>query len=114
MNVGNKVTGKKKVIGKKVFSIYKIRSMTERKEVVGEKVVPASTSDARITKTGNFIRRTRIDEIPQLINVVKGDMSLIGPRALALPQVQEFIEENINFKYRFNIKAGVTGYAKVM
>lgn len=99
-------------INGKRFEIYKFRSMVEDAEKVGGAQL-AKENDSRITKTGAFIRKTRIDELPQLINVLKGDMSLVGPR----PERPEFIAENIKsipeFAYRTKVKAGLTGYAQV-
>ncbi len=95
----------------KVFKVYKLRSMTES---ISNNFEKTKTNDARVTKTGKFIRATRIDEIPQIINVLKGEMSMIGPRALAVKEYEECLASNPNFKYRLNIKAGVTGYAQTM
>ena len=97
---------------KKKFTLYKFRSMVEGAE---EKTGPAlaKDNDERITAVGKFIRSTRIDEIPQLFNVLKGDMNLIGPR----PEREFFVEvfsKNIpNYNLRFNVKAGITGLAQV-
>lgn len=96
----------------KRFQIYKFRSMVENAEREGGAQL-ARENDSRITKVGAFIRKTRIDELPQLLNVLKGDMSLVGPR----PERPEFIEENVKgipeFAYRTKVKAGLTGYAQV-
>ncbi len=97
----------------KVFNVYKLRSMTE-KSSNSDKLVKTKQNDVRVTRTGKFIRATRIDELPQIINVLKGEMSMIGPRALAVKEYESCVEENPNFKYRLNIKAGVTGYAQTM
>ena len=94
------------------FFIYKFRSMVENAEQVGGAQL-AKENDSRITRVGAFIRKTRIDELPQLLNVLKGDMSLVGPR----PERPAFIEENVKsipeFAYRTKVKAGLTGYAQV-
>ncbi len=99
-------------IQEKRFQIYKFRSMVENAEKVGGAQL-AKENDSRITRVGAFIRKTRIDELPQLINVLKGDMSLVGPR----PERPEFIAENVKsipeFAYRTKVKAGLTGYAQV-
>ncbi len=97
----------------KVFNVYKLRSMTEQSSN-GGKLEKTKQNDMRVTKVGKFIRTTRIDELPQIINVLKGEMSMIGPRALAVKEYEECAAENPNFKYRLNIKAGVTGYAQTM
>lgn len=93
------------------FKIYKLRSMYIDAEKHGPQW--ALTNDNRITRTGYFIRKTRIDELPQLVNVLKGDMSLIGPR----PERPEFVsifEKDIpNFTDRLLVKPGLTGWAQV-
>ena len=93
------------------FTIYKLRSMREDAEKEGPKW--ASHKDERITSIGEFIRKTRLDELPQLISVIKGEMSLIGPR----PERKEFeekLEKEIpNYKIRHLIKPGLSGWAQV-
>lgn len=96
----------------KVFEVLKFRSMRMDAENIGG-VQLAKENDTRITKVGAFIRKTRIDELPQLINILKGDMSFVGPR----PERPELVEENCKtvpeFSYRMKVKAGLTGYAQV-
>ena len=93
------------------FTIYKLRSMVQNAERNGAQW--ATKGDARITKVGNFIRKTRLDELPQVINVLKGEMSMVGPR----PERQQFIdklEHQIpNFNKRLAVKPGLTGWAQV-
>ena len=73
----------------------------------------ASESDDRITKVGKFIRATRIDELPQLLNILKGDMSLVGPRP-ERPEIAEQYEKELpEFHLRLRVKAGLTGYAQI-
>lgn len=95
----------------KLITIYKLRSMHINAENDGAKW--ASKNDPRITKIGRFIRKTRIDELPQLVNVLKGEMSFIGPR----PERPEFVElfsTNIkNFEERCLVTPGLTGLAQV-
>ncbi len=98
----------------KVFKVYKLRSMTEKSSKKTDRFQKTQANDARVTKTGKIIRATRIDELPQIINVLKGEMSMIGPRALAVSEYNECVAQNPKFKYRLNIKAGVTGYAQTM
>lgn len=96
----------------KIFEMMKFRSMRMDAEKIGG-VQLAKENDSRITKVGEFIRKTRIDELPQLINILKGDMSFVGPR----PERPELVEENCKtvpeFSYRMKVKAGLTGYAQV-
>ncbi|MDE6686421.1 MAG: sugar transferase, partial [Lachnospiraceae bacterium] len=94
------------------FMIYKFRSMIVDAEADG-KARPAITDDERITKVGRFIRKTRIDELPQLYNVLKGDMSLVGPRPERVEHVIKYTEKIPEFRFRTKVKGGLTGYAQV-
>lgn len=98
----------------KTFSIWKFRSMVAQNQVLDNAVIKqAERNDPRITKIGAFIRKTSIDELPQLFNVITGDMSLVGPRPHAV-QHDEVYSERINDYYaRHNIKPGMTGLAQV-
>lgn len=96
----------------KEFYIYKFRSMIENAEKDG-KARLATKSDSRITPVGKFIRATRIDELPQLINILKGDMSFVGPRPERPEIIAKYVEEIPEFIYRTKVKAGLTGYAQV-
>lgn len=97
----------------KIFKVYKFRSMIVNAEKDG-KAVLAKDNDSRITPVGKFIRKIRFDELPQLINILKGDMSFVGPRP-ERPSIAKQYEETIpEFKYRLKAKAGLTGYAQVM
>ena len=95
----------------KVFKIYKLRSMYIDAEKDGPKW--ASENDERITKVGRIIRKTRIDELPQLVNILKGDMSIIGPRPERPELIKEFIKHIPNFNDRLLVKPGITGWAQV-
>jgi exopolysaccharide biosynthesis polyprenyl glycosylphosphotransferase len=95
----------------KLFRIYKLRSMVTNAEKDGAQW--AQKNDCRITKVGNFIRKTRIDEIPQLFNVLKGDMSIIGPRPERPMFTVEFNEIIPGFRNRLQVKPGLTGWAQV-
>lgn len=94
------------------FMIYKFRSMIVDAEADG-RARPAVTDDERITKVGRFIRKTRIDELPQLYNVLKGDMSLVGPRPERIEHVRKYTEKIPEFRFRTKVKGGLTGYAQV-
>lgn len=96
----------------KEFKIYKFRSMGVDAEKDGVARL-ASKNDNRITPVGKFIRRVRLDELPQLFNILKGDMSFIGPRP-ERPEIMEQYEKNMpEFVYRTKVKAGLAGYAQV-
>lgn len=99
-------------LNRKIFKIYKFRSMIVDAEVDG-KSKPAGDRDDRITKVGKVIRATRIDELPQLFNILKGEMSLIGPRPERIEHVDKYCEEVPEFAYRLKVKGGLTGYAQV-
>lgn len=96
----------------RVFMIHKFRSMVEDAEKDGE-VIPASDNDERITPIGKFIRKTRIDELPQFIDILKGDMSVVGPRPERVEHVEQYTKEVPEFAYRLKVKGGLTGYAQV-
>jgi lipopolysaccharide/colanic/teichoic acid biosynthesis glycosyltransferase len=90
----------------KIFKIIKFKTMNDKKDVAGNLM----SDNQRLTKIGKFVRKTSLDEIPQLINVVKGDMSLIGPRPL-LPEYLPLYDEIQ--KRRHEVKPGITGWAQV-
>jgi len=95
----------------KAFDIYKFRSMKVDSEKNGARL--ASVNDDRITPVGRFIRKLRIDELPQLFNILKNDMSVVGPRP-ERPEIAEQYEKEIpEFSLRLKVKAGLTGYAQV-
>ncbi len=95
----------------KPFMLYKFRTMIiDAEKDTG--AVLASSNDKRITKFGKIIRATRIDELPQLWNVLKGEMSFIGPRPERRIFVDEFLRETSSYKYRMNVKAGIAGLAQ--
>ena len=97
----------------KVFEILKFRSMRVDAEKYSGVVLSAGENDPRITKVGRIIRACRLDELPQLLNILKGDMSLVGPRP-ERPELQKEIEKEVpEFGLRLQAKAGLTGYAQV-
>ena len=96
----------------KEFDIYKFRSMCVDAETTGSGVY-SGKDDARVTKIGKFIRATSIDELPQMINILKGDMSLIGPRPPLTYHpwpIEEYTEEQLRM---FEVRPGITGWAQV-
>ncbi|WP_221567175.1 exopolysaccharide biosynthesis polyprenyl glycosylphosphotransferase [Alkalihalobacillus sp. TS-13] len=95
----------------KIFYIIKLRSMYLDAEKNGAQW--ALKNDSRVTKVGSFIRKTRIDELPQLINILKGDMSLIGPRPERPIFMNKFNKEIPGFNKRLVVKPGLTGWAQV-
>tara|TARA_B100000212_G_scaffold339971_1_gene319490 strand:- start:14113 stop:15054 length:942 start_codon:yes stop_codon:yes gene_type:complete len=98
-------------LGGRAFKIAKLRTMKKRSEEHG--AVWASKNDFRITKIGRFLRKSRIDELPQLISVIIGDMSLIGPRP-ERPEIEIILKEKIKFyELRYAIKPGLSGWAQV-
>nr|WP_223812678.1 sugar transferase [Geobacillus thermoleovorans] len=95
----------------KYFKVIKLRSMEVNAEKNGAQW--AAKNDPRVTRVGAFIRKTRIDELPQLFNVLKGDMSLIGPRPERPMFTAQFNEEIPGFIDRLQVKPGITGWAQV-
>ena len=91
------------------FRIYKFRTMQENIENRS-----VTKDDDRITPGGRILRKYRIDELPQLINIIRGEMSLVGPRPEMLENVREYTKELPEFEYRLRVKAGLTGYAQVV
>lgn len=104
-------TQKRVGLNGRVFKIYKLRSMYIDAEKDGPKW--ASENDERITKVGRIIRKTRIDELPQLVNILKRDMSFIGPRPERPELIKEFIKYIPDFNDRLLVKPGITGWAQV-
>lgn len=94
------------------FKIYKFRSMKQNAEADGRAML-ASENDPRITKVGNFMRRTRLDELPQFWTVLRGEMSLVGPRAERAELVQSFQKQIPFYRARLLVKPGLTGWAQI-
>lgn len=92
--------------GERIFRIIKFKTMNDRKDADGNLLPDAD----RLTAMGSFVRKTSLDEIPQLINVLKGDMSLIGPRPLLVQYLPLYNETQ---KRRHNVRPGITGWAQV-
>ena len=98
--------------GGRIFKIYKFRSMFSDAEKRSGPTL-ATHNDPRITRVGGILRRTRIDELPQLVNVIKGDMSLIGPRPERPYFVEKYDKEIPRYLERLKVKPGLTGFAQV-
>jgi putative colanic acid biosynthesis UDP-glucose lipid carrier transferase len=94
------------------FAIYKFRSMTVHHEAPGQ-VTQAARNDARVTKLGGFMRRTSLDELPQFLNVLLGQMSVVGPRPHALEHDDLYKDQVYGYMNRYRIKPGITGWAQV-
>lgn len=90
----------------KIFKLYKFKSMTDERDVEGNLLPDAE----RITRAGRFVRSTSIDELPQLLNVLKGDMSFIGPRPLLVRYLPYYTERE---HHRHNVRPGITGLSQV-
>jgi lipopolysaccharide/colanic/teichoic acid biosynthesis glycosyltransferase len=93
--------------GERVFHVIKFKTMNDRKDEKGNLLPDAK----RLTKIGTFVRKTSLDELPQLLNVIKGDMSLIGPRPLLVRYLPYFKQEE---RLRFSVRPGITGLAQVL
>ena len=98
--------------GGKLFKIYKFRTMRQDAEADGN-VRPAEENDPRVTRVGNFLRKTRLDELPQFWNVLHGEMSLVGPRAERPELVQAFQKQVPFYRARLLAKPGLTGWAQI-
>lgn len=94
------------------FAIYKFRSMSVHHEAHGQ-VTQASRNDTRITKLGGFMRRTSLDELPQFLNVLLGQMSVVGPRPHAVEHDDLYKDQVYGYMHRYRIKPGITGWAQV-
>jgi putative colanic acid biosysnthesis UDP-glucose lipid carrier transferase len=95
----------------KEFVIFKFRTMTVLED--GPAITQACRGDLRATRVGKFLRRSSIDELPQLLNVLKGDMSLVGPRPHAVAHDREYKVHVADYGFRHHIKPGITGWAQV-
>ena len=110
LNDGGKIFFKQKRATKngKIFEVYKFRTMKENVDNHS-----ATVDDDRITAVGKVLRKIRMDELPQILNIFKGDMSLVGPRPEMLKNVYSYTKELPEFEYRLRVKAGLTGYDQI-
>lgn len=92
--------------GEKIFMLYKFRSMTDEKDENGE-LLP---DEIRLTRFGRFLRKTSLDELPEALNILKGDMSVVGPRPLLVEYLPRYSEEQ---HHRHDVRPGLSGYAQV-
>ena len=113
-DVGSPILFRQKRVGKNgvPFTMLKFRSMRHDAEAGGKAF--ASRNDPRITRTGVFLRKFRFDEIPQFWNVLRGDMSIIGPRPEQVGFSRRFADEIPLYELRYNVRPGITGWAQVM
>ncbi len=102
---------RRKGFGGRIFTIYKFRTMSVLED--GASVRQATKFDSRITRVGRLLRATSIDELPQLYNVIRGEMSLVGPRPHAVAHDSEFSQLIANYAFRHHVKPGITGWAQV-
>ena len=98
-------------LNRKIFKIFKLRSMSVMED--GAHAVQASRKDARVTRVGAVLRKTSIDELPQLLNVLRGDMSLVGPRPHPLSLDDQYVGELEIYSSRHKVKPGITGWAQI-
>lgn len=108
IKLGKPAIFKQKRPGKdeKIFTLYKFRTMTDEKDEKGN-LLP---DEKRLTKFGNILRKTSLDELPELVNILKGDMSIIGPRPLAVVYLPYYNKQE---KHRHDVRPGLTGLAQV-
>ncbi len=99
-------------LGGREFEVLKFRSMRMHAEAKGE-VTQARRDDARVTPLGRFLRSSSLDELPQLINVLRGDMSIVGPRPHAVEHNRQFSEKLQGYMQRHGVKPGMTGLAQI-
>lgn len=94
---------------KELFTIWKFRTML----VDADETIVTNNNDDRITCIGRWLRRSHLDELPQLINIMRGDMFFIGPRPLTLARVEQLEQEVFGYGKRFNVKPGLTGLMQI-
>ena len=97
--------------GGRVFEMYKFRTMVVNADSLGASLT--AYEDSRITRVGRFLRRTKLDEIPQLFNVIRGEMSIIGPRPERPFFVEKLVQKYPSYLHRLSVKPGMTGFAQI-
>jgi Undecaprenyl-phosphate glucose phosphotransferase len=105
-------TQRRKGVDGKVFRIYKFRTMRVQVEQAGV-VRQAARKDPRVTRVGSFLRRTSLDELPQFLNVLRGEMSVVGPRPHALEHDDHYQKSVAGYIHRYRVKPGITGWAQI-
>lgn len=115
INSKGKVLFVQKRIGTKneMFECYKFRTLTSESSKESQTFKPVTLGDKRVTTIGKILRKTNIDELPQFFNVLKGDMSVVGPRPLAIPYQDLYGKIFEEIKMRLNVRPGLTGWAQV-
>ncbi|HVB55747.1 MAG TPA: sugar transferase, partial [Candidatus Acidoferrales bacterium] len=98
--------------GGKPFTVFKFRTMVDGADR-DDNHRPAEKTDERFTRVGKFLRRTRLDELPQLFNILRGDMYFVGPRPFVPNQEQECLEKIPYYRQRWTVKPGATGWAQI-
>lgn len=108
INLGSPIIFKQKRPGKneKIFTLYKFRTMTDKRDIDGN-LLP---DEYRLTKFGKFLRSTSLDELPELINIIKGNMAIVGPRPLLVEYLSLYNEEQ---RHRHDVRPGLTGLAQI-
>lgn len=99
-------------LNNKIFRIHKFRSMVVDAEK-DHRPIPATEDDPRITPIGRFLRKTRLDELPQMFDILAGNMSIVGPRPERVEHVEKYTKDISEFEYRLKVKGGLTGYAQI-
>jgi putative colanic acid biosynthesis UDP-glucose lipid carrier transferase len=97
----------------KIFKFYKFRTLIEQDKSKEERFLPITADDSRITSIGRFLRKTNLDELPQFFNILKGDMSVVGPRPHFIPYDEVYSEIVDEIKLRSRVRPGLTGWAQV-
>lgn len=98
---------------KRKFAVYKFRTMYHKVDAYNESIIQTSYGDSRVTRVGHFLRSKSLDELPQLLNVLRGDMAMVGPRPHAIEHDEIFGQTLPHYNLRFKVKPGLTGLAQI-